>query len=339
MAILKCSMCGGTIVYDEEKKVARCPYCESTSTIFEQDIKLFEQFQDMFRTLLAQQESKEKQEGFWIEGKEETLTRDDGENITINYLMKQKVDICTMYVAKKHVIYVFAGEYEKYVRRYKEMVEELKYPDPLMEKELKNYIPEIVNEYRLEDGSFFVAVSKEENVYPLKLFGMLVDRHVAWMVSRLENLCCLLDYNGLVLNALIEDNIFVNPETHQLYLYGGWWFAGYVGSESVGSSKAVLPYMYKNNGVYRNMVQTDLESLRMLAIRLLGYSKKEELKENSILPEAFARFLLQEPKSNAVEDFALWDCTLKEAYGARKFIPLNFSEEEIYGRTIKNVEE
>lgn len=88
-----------------------------------------------------------------------------------------------MYVAKKHVIYVFAGEYEKYVRRYKEMVEELKYPDPLMEKELKNYIPEIVNEYRLEAGSFFVAVSKEENVYPLKLFGMLQKQCMQTFIS------------------------------------------------------------------------------------------------------------------------------------------------------------
>ena len=339
MAILKCNMCGGTLMYDRAQNLAICPYCDSKSTIYEQDRKLFEQFQDMFHALLGQEGKENLQEGFWVETSQEELLREDGEVITIEYLAKQNVDICTMYVARKHVIYVFAKEHEVYVQRYKDMVEQLEYPNPEMEKELQCYLPKLVTECRLQDGSFFLVIEKKEEVYPLRMLGTLVDRHVAWIVSRLENLCCVLNYNGIVLNALIEDNLFVDPVNHQLHLYGGWWFAGYEGSESVGASKAVLPLMEKKGEAYRNTYKADLESLRMVAIRLLGYENKEAIKDSKLLPKAFLEFLLQSPKKDAMEDFAEWDRVLEKSYGERKFIPLDITKEEIYSRAIKTEEE
>lgn len=336
MAILKCKMCGGTLEYDKEQNLAVCPYCDSKSTVFEQDRKLFEQFQTMFSTLLGQETTEAPKEGFWVESSQEELLREDGETIQIAYLAKQKVDICTMYVAKKHVIYLFEGDHAKYLERYKEMVGKLTYPTPEMEKELSKYIPKLVTECKLADGRLFLAIEKKENVYPLRMLGVLIDRHVAWIVSRLENLCCLLGYNDMVLNGLIEDNLFVDPVNHQLYLYGGWWFAGFSGSESAGASKAVLPFMQNQSGKKsRNTCQTDLESLRMIAIRLLGYADREALREDKLLPEAFHKFLLKGPKQDANADFAEWDKVLEKSYGERKFIPLDITGEEIYSRTIK----
>ena len=339
MAILKCQMCGGTLVYDKEHNLAVCPYCDSKSTVFEQDQKLFEQFQNMFQTLLEQYEKQPVQEGSWVEGSLEQLEREDGETIEISYFYKQMVDICTMYVAKKHVIYVFAKEHVAYVNRYKEMVSKLEYPTPEMEKELSCYIPKIATECRLADGSYFLAIEKDENLFPLRKLGMLLDRHVAWMISRLENLCCLLDYNDMVLNAFIEDNLFVDVATHQLYLYGGWWFAGYHGSPVVGASRAVLPYLQKKGETCRNTGETDLESLRMIAIRLLGYADREALKKDTLLPGAFREFLLNKPKQDAGADFAEWDRVLERSYGERKFIPLEITKEEIYSQSVKKGEE
>lgn len=64
MAILKCKMCNGTLEYDKDANVAICPYCGSKSTVFEQDRKLFEQFQNMFAAMLGQKERSMPQEGF-----------------------------------------------------------------------------------------------------------------------------------------------------------------------------------------------------------------------------------------------------------------------------------
>lgn len=336
MAILKCKMCGGTMDYDKKLNLAVCPYCDSKSTVFEQDRKLFEQFQNLFSTLLNQEMKESPEEGFWVEASREELLREDGETIEVTYLTKQRTDLCTMYVAKKHVIFLFEKEHAGYMERYKEMVGQLHYPNAEMERELSNYIPKLVTDCRLADGRFFLAIEKKEGVYPLKMLGILIDRHVAWVVSRLENLCCLLGYNDMVLNGLTVENLFVDPVNHQLYLYGGWWFAGYRGDEPMGASKVVQPYLVKNiQGKNRNNQETDLESLRLVAAKLLGYPDRENLQDDRLLPEPFKRFLMENCEENARADFSKWDKVLEKSYGERKFIPLAMTEEEIYARSLQ----
>lgn len=333
MAILKCKMCGGTLEYDQIHNLAVCPYCGSKSTVFEQDKKLFEQFQDMFASLLDQHSTAKKSEGFYVEENREELTREDGETIEITYLTKRRADLCTVYVAKKHVLFVFDKEQDFYAKRYMEMIDAVKYPNKQMEEELHQYFPKLLTEATLADGRRLVVIEKKEGVYPLSMLGILLDRHVAWVISRLENIACVLSYNKMVLNGLTLDNLFVDPVNHQIYAYGGWWFAGFKGAENTGASAQVLPYIEKSiHKKGRNREITDLESIRMVAVALLGYEDKESLKENKLLPQPFLQFLLEEPKKNAFDDFAKWDKVLEASYGERKFISLSISQEEIYSK-------
>ena len=190
MALLKCKMCGGTLTIDKDSSLAVCPYCGTKSTVYDQDRKLFEQFQTMFAALLNKDTDAGKtEEGFWVEATDEELVREDGEIIAIRCLWKMKADFCTVYVAKKNVIYTFDKQYEAYADRYIKMVSEVKYPNREMEQELKNYIPQVVTHCRLEDGGRMVAIEKKPGVYPLRLLGILLDHHTAWVISRLENLC------------------------------------------------------------------------------------------------------------------------------------------------------
>ena len=287
-----------------------------------------------------------------MDASREELVREDGAVMEIIYLTKRKADMCIMYVARHNVIYLFEQAHADYAARYREMTGKLVYPSADMERELTNYVPRVVTECRLADGRIFLAIEKKEGTYPLKMLGTLMDRHVAWVMSRLENLCCLLDYNNMVLNAFTAENLFVDPANHQIYLYGGWWFAGYTGSETLGASESVIPYLKKGGhfpGVHspesksRCTAKTDLESIRLVAARLLGYPDREALRpeansdSNSFpqglpLPEPFRRFLLEPPEPDARADFAKWDRVLTDSYGERKFIPLSMTEEEIYSR-------
>lgn len=371
MAILKCKMCNGILDFDPRQNLAVCPYCGNKSTVFDHDRKLFEQFQEQFAALLNQSPKAAPEEGFWVDASREELVREDGAVMEITYLTKRRTDLCTMYVARCNILFLFEPEHAGYAARYREMTEKLTYPSPEMERELANYVPRVVTECRLEDGRIFLAIEKKEGTYPLQMLGTLMDRHVAWIVSRLENLCCLLDYNQMTLNAFTAENLFVDPANHQIYLYGGWWFAGYIGSETVGASESVIPYLKKGmhfsgfhspNQKSRCTAATDLESIRLVAARLLGYPDREALKEGLYpdskredahpgtreenaqpdarpspqgmpLPEPFRRFLLQPPEPDARADFAKWDRVLAESYGERKFIPLSMTEEEIYSRS------
>lgn len=344
MAILKCNMCGGTLEYDRIQDLAVCPYCGSKSTVFDHDRKLFQQFQDQFAALLNQGAKPSLAEGFWVDTSREELIREDGAVIEIAYLARRRADMCTMYVAKRNIIYIFEPGHRDYAARYREMLGKLTYPSPEMERELTEYVPRLVTECRLADGSVFLAIEKKEGTYPLPMLGTLLPRHVAWVISRLENLCCLLDYNNMALNAFTPENLFVDPANHQIYLYGGWWFAGFKGAVVPGASESVLPYLEKEGKVQsRCSGRTDLESIRLIAAKLLGYPRREALRENNAasdtpspeaaLPEPFRDFLLQPPEPDAPADFAKWDKALTESYGERKFIPLTMTEEEIYSRS------
>lgn len=342
MAILKCKMCGGTLEYDRVQDLAVCPFCDSKYTLFEQDRKLFEQFQRQFSALLNQEWHEPDQESFWVEASREELVREDGEIIEITYLTKRKTDLCTMYVARHNVLYVFESRYIGYADRYREMIGKLTYPTPEMERELSRYVPKLTTYCRLADGSSFVAIEKNEGVYPLKMLGILLDRHVAWVMSRLENLCCLLEYNGIVMNSITLDNLFVDPANHQIYLYGGWWFAGYQGAENQGASEAVKPYLEQTGNKLwhtekvrksRNQFKTDLESIRLVAAKLLGYPDRSALMGNVLMPHPFRDFLVSGPKANARADFQKWDQVLLDSYGERKFIPLSVTEDEVYSRS------
>jgi len=342
MALLKCKMCGGTMDYDAGRNLAVCPYCGSKSTVFDQDRKLFEQFQSQFAALLNQPPQAAPEEGFWVEANREELVREDNEIIEINYLARRRADMCMLYVARQSVIFIFEGRHADYAARYKKMIRELTYPTPDMERELSRYIPKLLTECRLADGRIFLAIRKQEGVYPLQMLGTLLDRHVAWVISRLENLCCLLDYNDMVFNGLTAENLFVDPANHQIYLYGGWWFAGYEGAEALGASRDVVPYLRVGKGILhgktaehpRNRSRTDLESIRLMAAKLLGYPDREALEKDTRLPKPFRQFLLDPPEHTPKADFAKWDRTILASYGERKFIPLDMTEEEIYSRSV-----
>lgn len=334
MALLKCKMCGGSVDVDKNQNLAICPYCGAKSTVYEQDRKLFEQFQTMFAALLDKEPGSAAEEGFWIDAKREELLREDGKTIEISYFMKMKADMCMMYVAKEHVLYVFEKEYEKFADNYVKMAAAVRYPNHEMEKELRRYMPQVAERCRLDGGGIMIAVKKEREVYPLKLLGVLIDRHVAWIISRLENICCLLSYNGMVLNGLTMDNLFVSPGDHQIYVYGGWWFAGYEGSMMNGISGDARKYIYRKYlEKKRSHPSTDLEALRYAAAKLLGYETREEAADAKLLPEAFKEFITDTARESAQKDFSEWDRVLKKSYGERKFIPLRVTEEELYGQT------
>lgn len=307
MALLKCKMCGGSLSVNRAKNLAVCDYCGMSSTLYERDLQLYEQFERTFSALLNRtQDSAGIEEGFWLDAQEEELTKADGNIISIKYLFKQKIDTATMYVARKNVIYIFEERFAKFAQHYVQIVTNLQYPNAEMERELKQYVPQIAMQCLLSDGSVLLAIEKPEGVYPLNSVGILLDRHVAWVISRLENLCCLLAYNNLVLQGLSTKNLFVEPAMHQIYLLGGFWYAK------------------KDSGT------RDLEDLRLTAAQLLGYTDLEEVKEDTVLPKAFRSFLTGKCQKNAFEDFKEWDKVLIESYGERKFIPLHVKEEIIY---------
>ena len=95
-----------------------------------------------------------------------------------------------------------------------------------------------------------------------------------------------------------------------------------------------MPYLEQvHNKRSRNRIRTDLESIRLVAAKLLGYPDREALKADGTIPEPFRDFLIQRPERDARSDFKKWDKVLIKAYGERKFIPFAVTEEEVYSKS------
>ena len=170
----------------------------------------------------------------------------------------------------------------------------LKFP-PADVKDLKSCFPRLLGRYALEDGGVLLAFERPDNIFPLAMFGSLTADHAAWVVSRMENICCVLEYSGLIHGGISEHSLFINPFTHHAVLFGHWSSA-----RKKGASKE----------------NPDLKAIRKTAERMLGTHSGEA-------PAAFIQFIRSSPAADAYSDFGLWDEVIEKGFGGRRFAKMN----------------
>lgn len=187
-----------------------------------------------------------------------------------------------IYVGASNIIFAFNDEkdYNNYLNNRK-----ITFPSADIKK-LEKYLPKVVFNGQTKDGKYIVVLDKDENVYPLEIFNVgLNPRTTAWVISRLENLGCLLEFNNIGMDKLSIDDIFINPKTHELYLYGNW--------ENVTGS-----------------TENYLKSIRSIA---------KSIPVNAVAPKMYDEFLDSEPENNAYDDFKKWDEVIVKGFGGHNF--------------------
>lgn len=187
-----------------------------------------------------------------------------------------------IYVGASNIIFAFNDEkdYNNYLSNRK-----ITFPSADIKK-LEKYLPKVVFNGQTKDGKYIVVLDKDENVYPLEIFNVgLNPRTTAWVISRLENLGCLLEFNNIGMDKLLIEDIFINPKTHELYLYGNW--------ENVTGS-----------------TENYLKSIRSIA---------KSIPVNAVAPKMYDEFLDSEPENNAYDDFKKWDEVIVKGFGGHNF--------------------
>jgi len=294
MISLKCRNCGGEMSIDAKGELA-CPYCGNKAHLSDVEYAEYKNFRlnllNFLRSAADQKADAADDTFLWnsYHETEEFYSR-EGKKIIIDYMFYAREDGVPFYVAKSSVIYIFNPEDSAKVEKMTGAISRLEYPSADI-RNLTKYFPTVKSRMVLEDGRILVAVSKPENVYPLFAFGNLRPKHVAWIVSRMENFCCLFEYNGIVQEGISLNSVFINPRTHEAYLYGNWWMA-----------------RAKKN----ERDQADLKALRVVADRLMGEYKEEA-------PQEFIDFIQNAPAEDAYTDFELWDTVIEDGFGGHKF--------------------
>jgi hypothetical protein len=163
--------------------------------------------------------------------------------------------------------------------------------------------------------------------------GRLDPRHVAWIVSALLNVCCYLQYAGLVHNALSPDTCFIAPPDHTVSVLGGWWYAAPAGERMTAAPAATIawgPHHLLASG--RADMRTDLELVRAIGRELLGDVSGVRLARTGAAPAALIDWLRLPASSDPIEDYRTWRTrVLPDSFGARRFVELPLTQSDIYG--------
>lgn len=320
MRILKCKNCDGTMVLSVSGTEALCNFCGSRILLDHEDTDYYRDFYKRMNEFFAapknEQERKQKAEKLWEHARTKEFTCTDGTPVNVKYMYTYSDKDADVYVARRNIIFHFKADGAAKTELMRKNISMLDYPSADT-RHLEECFPKISGGFTLDDGSHICVISKHEDEYPLRLFGALHGRHVAWIVSRLENICCVLQFSSIVHPQINTDTIYINPYTHQAALYGNWWTGGKQNS-----------YSYDKRTMLS--LRQNLTGLRNTAANALGYADTAHVCKTQDIPKPFVEFLQSLPCATAYDDFAFWDDMMLRAYGERKFFAMETNDEDIY---------
>jgi hypothetical protein len=319
MQAIRCPSCGAILELDNNLLTAQCKFCGSIVTLSPADLGVDQTtagvLAEMFHGDAAGVFLKKKLEAlnmdeYWKHHAQTVqFVAEDDSVVEISYIDNSTVRNTTIFMGRKNVFLLFTDT--KDAKRYIDITASVQLP-PDDKYAMKQYLPEITHQFSLRDRRVLIVIARGKYEYPLVSFRGLPDVHAAWVISRLENLCCLLQYNHLTVSDIDIRDIYINPEMHQAYLYGGLWRA--VRSSEVPSNT--------------NFYKEELLGVRRIAVAAMGFSRIEDAR--SKLPEALYDFLNEQPKEDPFSDFSWWDVSLTLAYGKRVFQKMELNESTLY---------
>jgi len=229
-------------------------------------------------------------------------------------------------------------DYVDLADKAKRALSSLKYESPEMRAEFERYFPtNTLGDVLLLNGKRLLVYLKTPDVYRADMIreavgGKLDPKHVAWVTSRMLNICVYLQYCGIAHYGISEETVYLSPELHSALLLGGWFFAfkqGDPAKDAVipNTTAEVMPLSMMSNPTTRaNVLQ-----VKALARKLLGHISDSSLLRDDTVPEPMRQWLVMTPKSDALDDYTSWkERVLPASFGAPRFIKLDISDSAIY---------
>lgn len=229
--------------------------------------------------------------------------------------------ICNIYHTSTKIVLEYHSSYKAFYNNYIKNVENLEYANDDMKKEFSRLFPKVVKHFETDNDKMCILLDKTNEVLNL---GRIVkayeinkekfpEKQSAWILNRLYNIACYMNYRGLVFNGFTLDNLWVSPEMHSILVFNGWEYTTKKGADMIGVPKEVykiLPITVKDNK--KSNIITDLESIKQIG-RIL-FKGHDDLKD---IQDFFRQGVLS---SNPIDEWNKYGDVIKKAFGKRKFI-------------------
>jgi hypothetical protein len=278
--------------------------------------------------------------GIWNKDGEIEFMTADGKRYVFRFLKKKEIGVGIMFIGAEKIMFMIKQEFEDLYKQAKHSIIEFPFKNKQIEKEFQKFLPIITFAEKLNGDGFIMLIKKHKDAYSLADLidyhnGKLEPKQVAWIGSGLFNLAAMFEVSGMTYNGFTSDAIFVKPDDHTIYLLGGWWYSGKVGSmlKAIPSKMArVLPrqlYVEKRMDSCYDGIQIRSTLIEALGDKtMLGSS----LLKSSDIPKPILAWLRGIDTGNAVKRYDDWFKVLKSAFGKRKFIEMKIDSNKIYRR-------
>jgi len=269
------------------------------------------------------------QNGIWKQKNRINLEMKRGGWISVQYYQSSEFELGKYYIGKERILYLIDEEYRDFHKNAVDRIGRFRFANEKMKEEFIPFLPRIIKQGITKDNSYILLLDKNPDEYQLTDVWQRMDRkidarNVAWMISRLNSLCCYLQYIGIAHNGMIPDNLYINPGEHTISLYGGWWYAVDEGAKLIGTTAEVYDMMSDTCKAEKLAeCRTDQEMVHEIAKILLD-NKSMVFKsgDSTDIPPAMASWIRNGTGGDAFAEFDNWNKTLDSSWGKRKFVEL-----------------
>lgn len=287
---VRCDNCGAEYRISSRGEMV-CRFCGSNVYLSDKDFKAYKNTRDnmLMSDRFTNDEAADTGDvlRLWNNGSTANFKTIKGVNISFDCYYSVILDDKEVYIGADKIAVIFSNTFS--LTNFTVNLSQIEYPSADI-KDLSRFLPNIIFKSALEDGRSIIIISKTDNIYPLFLFENLKATTVAWIISRLENLGCLLEFNNMDFRALRVEDLYINPKTHELFILDGW------------------------DGVEKTSRRNYLKDMRLIA---------KDIMDTSTAPELCMKFLDGEPKETAYDDFSAWDEVIMKGFNGHNFHQFN----------------
>ena len=287
---VRCDNCGAEYRISSRGEMV-CRFCGSNVYLSDKDFKAYKNTRDNMLRNDRYLNDEAADEGdvlrLWNSSSQAVFTTGRGSEVKFESFYSVILDNKEIYIGKDKVAIVFANTFS--LTNFTTTLSQINYPSADI-KDLSRFLPNVIFKSDLQDGKSLIIVSKTENIYPLFLFEDLKATTVAWIISRFENLGCLLEFNDLDFRAIKIEDVYINPKTHELFILDGW------------------------EGVEKTSRRNYLKDMRQIS---------KDIMDQSTAPELCMEFLNGEPAATAYDDFSNWDEVIMKGFNGHNFHQFN----------------
>lgn len=271
----------------------------------------------------------------------EFISSTDDRHFELTFRAKRNFDLGEIYIGNKFIAYAITKDNADLVKSAVQMFEGLPYKTPEMKTEFSRFMPNLWHKLTTLDREVLIFHKTPDQFLlsdVLEYYKNAIDpKHVAWIVSRLYNIACYLEFAGIVHGGIVADSCLISPEYHTIALPGGWWFSTNKGSQLVALPATTLKYTPKSviDTKQSNHV-IDRESIRTIGRLLLGDENGSKLRVNKEIPKPLLTYFQTSTSEDtkAQKEYQMWQKTvLPNSFGERKFTLMQLTASDLYKGT------